>query len=73
MEEISLPAGFISQQLSVIKPGGREFVVLAIRHEQENWLFNPHAEHLVHAGDVMMVMTTPEGRMRLEQLLKNMQ
>ena len=73
MEEITLPAGFISQQLSVIKPGGREFVVLAIRHLQESWVFNPHPQHPLHAGDVMMVMTTPEGRIRLEQMLKNMQ
>jgi len=73
MEEIIIPAGFTSQQLSVIKPGGREFVVLAIRHQQESWVFNPHSEHPLQAGDVMMVMTTPEGRIRLEQLLKNMQ
>lgn len=73
MEEIIIPAGFVSQQLGVIKPGGREFVVLAIRHQQENWVFNPTLEHPLQAGDVMMVMTTPEGRIRLEQLLKNMQ
>jgi voltage-gated potassium channel len=73
MEEIALPAGFTSQQLSVIKPGGREFVVLAVRHLQESWVFNPHNEHPLHAGDVLMVMTTPAGRTRLEQAIKNMQ
>lgn len=72
MEEILLPHGFVTQNLAVIKPGGREFVVLAVRHRQESWVFNPLAEHPLHAGDALMVMTTPEGRGRLEQMLKNL-
>lgn len=70
MEEIPVPEGFDSKHLSVINPGGRDFVVLAIRHQQAGWIFNPHAEHTLHAGDVMMVMTTPEGRSRLEQMIQ---
>ncbi len=70
MEEIAIPLGFDSKRLSVINPASRDFVVLAIRHQQDNWVFNPHAEHTLHAGDVMMVMTTPEGRSRLEQLIQ---
>lgn len=70
MEEISIPKGFDSKPLSVINPGGRDFVVLAIRHQQAGWMFNPHAEHTLHEGDVMMVMTTPEGRSRLEQMIQ---
>lgn len=70
MEEIAVPEGFDSKPLSVINPVSRDFVVLAIRHQKENWVFNPHAEYVLHAGDVMMVMTTPEGRSRLEQLIQ---
>jgi voltage-gated potassium channel len=70
MEEIVVPAGFDSKQLSVINPASRDFVVLAIRHNKAGWVFNPHAEHTLHAGDVMMVMTTPQGRSRLEQLIQ---
>jgi voltage-gated potassium channel len=70
MEEIAVPEGFDSKHLSVINPGGRDFVVLAIRRQQAGWIFNPHAEHTLHAGDVMMVMTTPEGRSRLEQMIQ---
>ncbi len=70
MEEIVIPLGFDSKQLSVINPVSRDFVVLAIRHNKADWVFNPHAEHTLHAGDVMMVMTTPQGRSRLEQLIQ---
>jgi len=73
MEEIPIPDGFGSRQLSVLKPGGRDFVVLALRHLQDSWVFNPQPEHPLSAGDIIMVMTTPQGRIRLEQLLKNMQ
>lgn len=73
MEEITLPARFKSQPLSVIRPGGREFVMLAVRHQQESWIFNPQPDHPLHAGDILMVMTTAEGRIRLENLIKNMQ
>jgi len=70
MEEISVPAGFGSRKISAINSSSRDFVVLAIRHQLENWIFNPGAEHLLQAGDVMMVMTTPEGRSKLEHLIQ---
>lgn len=70
MEEINLPEGFDSKRLGALNPGGREYVVLAIRRMQSGWVFNPHSEHILHAGDTMMVMTTPEGRSRLEQLIQ---
>lgn len=70
MEEIVIPEGFDSKHLSVINPSGRDFVVLAIRQQQSGWIFNPHAEHTLHEGDVMMVMTTPEGRNRLEEMIQ---
>jgi len=70
MEEIILPANLNSKQLSVLHPGGQDFVVLAIRRLQGKWVFNPPGLHTLHGGDVMMVMATPEGRSRLEQLIQ---
>jgi uncharacterized protein with PhoU and TrkA domain len=43
--------------------------VLAIRQDQQ-WVFNPDNQHLLHEGDVLMAMTTPEGRHRLEHLIQ---
>jgi voltage-gated potassium channel len=70
MEEIFIPQDFDSKKLGVIDHGGRDFVVLATRHQHEKWIFNPHADHILHSGDVMMVMTTPEGRTRLETMIQ---
>lgn len=72
MEEVILPATLESKHLSVLHPGGQDFVVLAIRPQQGKWAFNPHGRHAVHGGDVLMVMTTPEGRNQLEQLIQGM-
>lgn len=70
MEEIVLPDNLESKHLSVLHPGGQDFVVLAIRQQQGKWSFNPHGRHTVHSGDVLMVMTTPEGRNQLEQVIQ---
>lgn len=72
MEEIIMPDNLESKHLSVLHPGGQDFVVLAIRQKQGKWAFNPHGRHAVHGGDVLMVMTTPEGRDQLEQLIQGM-
>lgn len=72
MEEIIMPASFDSQQLSALHPGGQDFVVLAIRQQQGTWMLNPKSDLTLHGGDVMMVMTTPDGRRQLEQMIRGM-
>lgn len=69
MEEFTIPAGFSGKPLGVLNLTSRNYVVLAVRQQQE-WTFNPDAHHHVHEGDVLMVMTTPEGRSRLERLMQ---
>lgn len=68
MEEIIVPAGFSGKMLSMLNSNSREYVVLAIR-QGVKWVFNPPVHHVVHENDVLMVMTTPHGRTRLEQLI----
>jgi voltage-gated potassium channel len=69
MEEFTIPAGFGGKPLGILNLSSRNYVVLAVRHQQ-HWIFNPDAQHLLHEGDVLMVMTTPEGRNRLERLMQ---
>lgn len=45
------------------------FALLAIRQDGD-WVFNPSMQHVVHDGDVLMVMTAPQGRTRMEQLIQ---
>jgi len=69
MEEILIPAGFAGKALALLNTTARDYVMLAIRQQGE-WVFNPAMQHVAHEGDVLMVMTTPQGRTRLEQLIQ---
>jgi voltage-gated potassium channel len=70
MEEFILPENLNNRKLGILQPGGQDFVVLAIRRHQGEWIFNPDDQHTLHGGDAMMVMTTPQGRGTLEQLMQ---
>ena len=69
MEEIIIPSGFSGKTLAMLNSNSREYVVLAIRQGGQ-WVFNPSTQHIVHESDALMVMTTPHGRTRLEQLIQ---
>lgn len=70
MEEVIVPASFAGNMLGLLQSHSREYVLLATRHPEGKWLFNPQAHHVVHQNDALMVMTTPEGRVHLEQLIQ---
>jgi voltage-gated potassium channel len=69
MEEIVIPDSLSGKSLSVLYHSNKDCMVLAIQRD-ETWQFNPPASHRVQDKDVLMVMTTPEGRSRLEQLIQ---
>lgn len=69
MEEFPIPAEFAGKSLGVLNLGSRHYVLLAIRQNQQ-WMFNPDANHTMQEGDVLMMMTTPQGRNRLERLMQ---
>lgn len=69
MEEIIVPSGFSGKKLSMLYFASNDYIVLAVRQNGQ-WVFNPSAQHVVHEGDALMVMTTPHGRTRLEQLIQ---
>lgn len=69
MEEINIPAELSGKPLTVLYHGNKDCLVLAVR-SANGWMFNPPAQHVVQGGDVLMVMTSPAGRHRLEQLMQ---
>ncbi len=69
LEEFPMPAQFAGKPLSVLNLSSRHYVVLAVRQGQ-HWVFNPEPGHALQEGDVLMVMTTPQGRSRLERLIQ---
>jgi len=70
MEEIVVPAGFAGKSLEVLQSYSRDYILLATRRPHGKWLFNPQAQFVLQERDVVMVMATPEGRVRLEQLVQ---
>ncbi|MFA6921076.1 MAG: potassium channel protein [Gallionella sp.] len=69
MEEIIIPDTLEDTTLSSLYHGNDDCLVLAILSEGE-WQFNPPASYLLRGRDVLMVMTTPEDRVRVENLLQ---
>jgi voltage-gated potassium channel len=69
MEEIVIPDSLTGKVLSVLYHGNLDCLVLAIRRDKA-WIFNPSASYRLQSSDVLMVMATPDGRSRLEQLMQ---
>jgi voltage-gated potassium channel len=69
MEEIIIPDSLSDKPLSMLYHGNKDCMVLALRRN-ETWQFNPLSSQRLQDKDVLMVMTTPEGRSRLEQLIQ---
>jgi voltage-gated potassium channel len=70
MEEIKIPEELTGKPLAVLYQGNADCLVLAVRNKTNHWLFNPSSNQIVTGGDVLMVMTTPKGRVRMEQLMQ---
>ena len=68
MEEIRIPDSLVNRQLSLLYRENQDCMVLAIQR-QGAWQLNPSSDHVLQGNDVLMLMTTPEGRSRLEQLI----
>ena len=68
VEEIRVPDAFAAAPLGKLGLSGRDYVLLAVRRG-EDWKFNPQSDHEISAGQMLVVMTTPQGRAALERLL----
>jgi voltage-gated potassium channel len=69
VEEVIVPEGFAVRPLAQLIPKSREYLLLAT-HEHGQWLFNPPDDHPVKAGDAIVLLASPQGRMAVEQILK---
>ncbi len=68
MEEIIIPEGLLDTTLSTLYVENDDCLILAILCDGE-WQFNPPASYLLRGKEVLMVMSTPQGRTRIEELL----
>jgi voltage-gated potassium channel len=69
VEEVIVPSGFPSSPLAQLIPKSREYLLMAT-HEHGQWRFNPPDDHPVKAGDAIVILASPQGRMDVERILK---
>ncbi len=70
MEEILISGDMVGKPLNVLYQENKDCMVLAIQR-QGDWQFNPSPNERLQEEDLIMVMTTPQGRSRLEQLIQS--
>jgi voltage-gated potassium channel len=68
LEEVAVPPGHRPAPVAQLLPRSRDYVLMAA-HEHGQWVFNPPDEHVLQPGTALVLMTTPEGRARLEARL----
>jgi len=70
VEELTVPEKFAGTPLAKLVPKSRRYILMAT-YEDNKWFFNPADSHTVKAGTVLVLMTSPEGRLELERLLED--
>ncbi len=69
VEEVHIPEGFPAGTIGGLRLNRRDFVLMAVR-AKDRWEFNPAEDFNIGPGNILVVMTTPEGRKSLERSLK---
>ncbi|MEI2783616.1 MAG: ion channel [Candidatus Competibacter sp.] len=69
VEEITVPAGFVSADLAATIPRSKDYLLMAT-HAHGKWVFNPPDDHPIHAGAALVFMGSPQGRSQLERIFK---
>ena len=68
VEEVIVAAGFTERTVGQLDLPDRNHILLALR-EDDHWVFNPDAAHVLRAGMTLVIMATPEGRKAVENAL----
>ncbi len=68
VEEVRIPESFAAATIAGLKLNRRDFILLAVR-VRDRWEFNPAEDFGIQPGNVLVVMTTPQGRRSLQHSL----
>ncbi len=71
VEEVAVPPGFAPRPFAQCIPRSGDYLVMALRNDTNGgeWRFNPRDEDVLGPGMVVVLMTSPGGRARVEGLL----
>jgi voltage-gated potassium channel len=70
VEEIPVPDRFAEKKLADIGFRTLSHSLLLAVKIKDDWIYNPAESYIVKPGDILVFMTTPEGRVELEERLK---
>lgn len=71
VEEVRAPIQFPATRIGSLRLRSLNYILLAVRAET-GWTFNPDDDYLLCSGDVIVAMTSPEGRTEIEEHLLEM-
>jgi voltage-gated potassium channel len=71
VEEITAPSNFPTTAMANLRLRSSNYILIAV-HAKTGWTFNPDDHYLLSAGDVIIAMTSPEGRTEIESHLQEM-
>ena len=69
VEEISLPDAFIGKAISALDLKRHpQTLILAVKTE-DGWIYNPPRDYVIRIADILVYISTPEGKDKLERFL----
>jgi voltage-gated potassium channel len=71
VEEVATPHNFPATAMGRLRLRSPDYILIAVRTESD-WTFNPDDQYLLRAGDVIVAMTSTEGRAAIESHLLDM-
>ena len=71
VEEVVTPPNFPATAMGKLRLRSPDYILIAVRADSD-WIFNPDDQYLLHAGDVIVAMTSTEGRAEIERHLLDM-
>jgi len=69
VEEIQVIESFVGKPVSSLNLGACPSVLLLAIKTVGTWIYNPSCDYVMKQGDILIVMTTPEEREKLETIL----
>ncbi len=70
VEEISLPEAFVGKAISALDLRRHpQTLVLAIK-TKDRWIYNPPRDYVIQIGDILVYISTPEGKDELDRFLQ---
>jgi voltage-gated potassium channel len=71
VEEVLTPRDFPITPMGKLRLRSADYILIAVRADGD-WTFNPDDQYLLRAGDVIVAMTSTEGRAEIERHLLEM-